>query len=176
MRELKAISLEDITLQIKDFSIEKLQDELDELGWNYTVTGNEDGKYDYCYIINNENGNKKAYIEYDSNSNSITNVIGYIDSVITSDDEVITVKHLIEQYGTKIQSGICNSPEIAVEDTIYPYVIDGKCMWCPFNITSECKDLKIDDVDTTLIKEFNIVVKKYLDYKIGIEIIKEKNL
>jgi hypothetical protein len=164
-QSIKAIKVKSLTIKIENFSIERLQD---SIGWEYTVTGETDDRFSYCDVVSNKNGSKEAYIEF--NNHSVTKVIGFIESIVTSDDKVITITKLKQDYGKDIQSGVCLSPDIDIEDTIYPYVISGKCSKCPFNKTGKCEYLQINDIQTTLIEEFNIVLKEYQDLKTGLEI------
>jgi hypothetical protein len=172
MKKLKAVTIGNITIEIDNFSIEKLQSTISD---EYTVTGNVDGKFNYCSIISNTNGNEIAYIEF--NNLCITKVVGNINSIITYENETISIDDLKQNYGEDIQSGICLNDAVPIEDTLYPYVISGICYRCPFDITTKCRYLKIDELKVTLIKDMNLVIKDYSEIQIGLEIIggKERN-
>lgn len=163
MERVKAVNISSITIELDEFSITEMQD---KLGAEYTVTGvDEKGHHNYCDIINNTNGLSIAYLEF--NNRSVSNIIGNVDSIVTNNNNIISIDELYKYNPKDIKSVVCLNDKL--ELPIYPYVIDNTCYKCPFNINKNCKYMQIDNSKAKLIKELGIVIKEYPDKTIGVE-------
>lgn len=168
MKYIKALEICNTTIDLDDFSVEKIKNTLDS---QYIITENDLDEFPYCKIANSL-GNMIVYFE--SKSRRVTNILietkdyKFIDST----GEEITDDILRGMTGDELQLAVCDSDRLDFPE--YVYFKNSKCLQCKFNKNDkdnehcDCRIMQ-EDINIKKLKEYDCILKIYDDSAICLE-------